>query len=253
MLDMLITFVAILGTLQASQGQTVPLRRFEVIRIDSVGLNRVPPSLRGFFAGPIPDRARPVASAEEAQRQLGFVPRLPAVKMPPDLLITDRVRADERIAVADITEALQQAKVGDVSVPQTWDGVTVGLEQGAGLIADYGQFFIAQAPLMTLAAPPGFAVDQFLEVLFRIAGINAADARNLRQKFAAGPAVYFPIPPRYEMDIREVQLTTGSGLLLQNADKGGELAFMWSTSDRSYFLSGIMTEDEAIATANSLR
>jgi hypothetical protein len=55
------------------------------------------------------------------------------------------------------------------------------------------------------------------------------------------------------MDIREVQLTSGPGLLVQNAGKGGELAFMWSTTDRSYFLSGLITEDEAIALANSLQ
>jgi len=250
MLAILITIVS-LGAFQASQ--TVALKRFEVIRIDSAGLNRLPSSLRVFFAGPIPDLARPVGSVEEAGRQLGFMPRLPALKMPSELLITDAVRGDSIIAVADLREALQQSKVGDLSVPQAWNGVTVELKQGAGLIADYGEFFIAQAPPMALGAPTGFAVDQFFEVLFRVAGINAADARDLRQKFAAGPAVYFPIPPRYEMDIREAQLRSGSGLLVQNADKGGELALMSSTGDRSYFLSGLMTEDEAIAMANSLR
>lgn len=248
----LITTISVLAAMQTSQGQGLPLKRFEVIRIDPAGFNRLPPSMRPFFAGPIPDRARPVASIEEAGRQLAFVPRLPMRKMP-ELLITDPVRGQATIAVADLIQALQQSKIEDMSVPQVWNGVTVGLQQGAGLIADYGEFFIAQAPPMTLDAPAGFALDQLFEVLFRIAGINLADARNVRRKFAADPAVYFPIPPRYDMDIREVQLASGSGLLLQNADKGGELAFMWSTTDRSYFLSGLMTEDEAIALANSLK
>jgi hypothetical protein len=48
-------------------------------------------------------------------------------------------------------------------------------------------------------------------------------------------------------------MTSGTGLLLQNADKGGELAFMWSTGDRSYFLTGLVTEDQAIAIGNSLQ
>jgi hypothetical protein len=253
MLDMLIAIISVLASLQASPAQTVELKRFEVIRIDSSGLSRLPSSLRVFFAGPIPDRARPVRNVEEAGRQLDFVPRLPAAKMPPELLITDPVHEDAKIAVADMAQALQQARIADVSVPQGWNGAIVGLQQGAGLIADYGEFFVAQAPPMTLAAPAGFPVDQLLEILFRVAGVTATDARNLRGKFASRPAVFFPIPPRYEMDIREIPLTAGSGLLLQNAEKGGELVLMWSTGDRSYFLSGLMTEDEAIDMANSLR
>jgi hypothetical protein len=106
---------------------------------------------------------------------------------------------------------------------------------------------------MTLSAPDGFPLDQLMEIVSRLAGVSSADARTLRQKFASGPAIYFPIPPRFEMDIREVKLNSGSGLLIQNAEKGGELAFMWSTEDRSYFLSGLMKEQEAIALANSLR
>jgi len=253
MLAILITTISVLAAIQTSRGQDLPLKRFEVIRVDSAGFNRLPPPMRAFFAGPIPDRVRPVASIEEAARQLAFVPRLPMRKMPPELVITDPVRGQATIAVADLIEALQQSKIEDMSVPQDWNGVTVGLQQGAGLIADYGEFFIAQAPPMALDVPARFPLDQLFEVLFPIAGMNAADARNVRRKFAADPAVYFPIPPRYDMDIREVQLPSGSGLLLQNADKGGELVFMWSTTDRSYFLSGLMTEDEAIALANSLK
>ena len=84
-------------------------------------------------------------------------------------------------------------------------------------------------------------------------GINAAEAGNLRRKFAANPAAYFPIPSRYDMDIREVRLNAGNGLLLQSADKGGELALMWSDADRSYFVTGLMTEAQVIAMANSLQ
>jgi hypothetical protein len=55
------------------------------------------------------------------------------------------------------------------------------------------------------------------------------------------------------MDIREVQLGAGPGMLLQNAEKGGELALMWSDADRSYFLTGLVTENQAIAIANSVK
>jgi hypothetical protein len=76
-------------------------------------------------------------------------------------------------------------------------------------------------------------------------GINAPEARVLRDKFAATPSAFFPIPTRYDMDIRQVPMTSGPGLLLQNAAKGGELAFMWSIADWSYFLTGLITEDQS--------
>src|SRR5262245_55565409 len=100
MLDILITILAGLCSGQSSQTQTLALKRFEVIRIESAGLNRLPRSLRVFIAGPVPDRARPVGNVEEAARQLDFVPRLPAMKKPPELLITDRVQEDAKITVS---------------------------------------------------------------------------------------------------------------------------------------------------------
>jgi len=54
------------------------------------------------------------------------------------------------------------------------------------------------------------------------------------------------------MDNRHVTLAAGSGLLLQNAEKGGEIALMWSDGDRSFFLSGLLSEAQAIAAANEL-
>jgi len=89
--------------------------------------------------------------------------------------------------------------------------------------------------------------------LFRVVGIDAPDARTLRQKFAANPAVLFPIPIRYEMDIHEVRLNSGSGLLLQNGSKIGDLALVWSTADHIYFLTGGLTEAQVIELANSIQ
>lgn len=93
-----------------------------------------------------------------------------------------------------------------MTVPQAWDGVVINVRQNSGVLAGYGDFFFAQAEPLTLNAPAGFPLDQFLEVLFRVVGVKAPEARNLRQKFAANPAAFFPIPTRYEMDIREVRL-----------------------------------------------
>jgi hypothetical protein len=259
MTPLLILISALTSLLPAQQSAgRFSLKKFEVIRVNPADMQRVPPSVRSIFMDPSPD-AGGVDTLEEAARRAGFAPRLPTadafpgLSAKPELGVIDPVRAQVKIGVSELSAALVDAKADGVVVPQAWEGVDISLQQASGVLVDYGDFFIAQAPPMTLNTPPGFPLDQFLEVLLRIAGINAADARNLRQKFAANPAAFFPIANRYAMDIREVKLTAGSGLLLQNADKGGELALMWSDADRSYFLTGLLTETQAIAVANSVK
>ena len=237
-------------TLQSSQA--VALKRFEVLRVDPAGMERLPPSLRAIFRDPVPG-AEPVDSLDEAVKRAGFDPRLPKSTNTPQFGVMDPVHAQITIGVADLNRALTEMKGTDVAIPQNWDGITIGIEQGRGILADYGDFLITQAPALTLSAPAGFRFDQFVEVLSRAVGINAAEARTLRQRFAGNPAAFFPISVRYDMDIREVRLNSGPGLLLQNASKIGELALAWSSADRSYFVTGDLTEAEVIDLANSIQ
>ena len=62
----------LLGLLLALQSQqSIKLRRFEILRVDPAGMNRLPPSLRAIFADPVPD-AEPVASLNEAEMRCGI-------------------------------------------------------------------------------------------------------------------------------------------------------------------------------------
>jgi hypothetical protein len=256
MLNVLLILFSSLAAPQSAQ--SVPLKRFEVLRINAADMERLPAPLRPILIDPLPD-GEPVDDLDAAAKRAGFAPRLPApaafpgLSPKPQFGVTDPVRAQARIGVAELNSALSQTKAENVPVPQAWDGITIALQQTSGVLVDYGDFLFAQAPPLTMNAPAGFPLDQFLEVIFRVVGINAADSRSLRQKFAATPTVFFPIPMRYEMDIRQVQLNAGPGMLLQNAEKGGELALMWSDTDRSYFLTGLVTEEQAIAIANSIK
>ena len=245
-------FLLLVLILALQSQQAIKLKRFEILRVDPAGMNRLPPSLRAIFADPVPD-AEPVASLNEAEMRAGFTPRLPKSATPLQLGVTDPVHADARIELEALNQALRDGTVTDVTVPQDWEAVTIAIERGRGVLADYGDFVIVQAPPLTLNTPSGFPVDQFVEVLFRVVGIDAPDARRLRQKFAANPAVFFPIPTRYEMDIHEVRLNSGSGLLLQNGSKIGDLALVWSTADYIYFLTGALTETQAIELVNSIQ
>jgi hypothetical protein len=257
---LLLLFIAALAALLPAQQPSgrFPLKMFQVIRVNPEDIERVPPSVRPLFVDPLPD-AELVDNLEEATKRTGFTPRLPAASAIPGTPaktrfgVTDPVHTEAKIGVAELKAALSEAKVTGVAVPPAWEGVSIGLQQASGVLVDYGDFFISQAPLLTLNPPAGFPLDEFVEVLLRVAGMKAVDAGSIRQKFKGNPVAFFPIPPRYDMDIREIKLTAGTGLLLQNADKGGELAFMWSDADRSYVLTGLMTETQAIALANSVK
>jgi len=232
--------------------QSIALKRVEVLRVNPGDIERVPGSLRTIFVDPVPD-AEAVDSLDEAVKRAGFTPRLPKSAKKPQFGVIDPIRGQATIGVADLADALREAKVTDVAVPQNWDRVTIAIEQGRGILADYDDFLITQGPPLTLNTPSGFPLDQFIEILARVLGMNAPAARTLRQSFAANPAAFFPIPNRYEMDIHEVRLNSGPGVLLQNAGKVGELALAWTSADRSYFVTGLLTEAQAIELANSIQ
>src|SRR5947207_2395260 len=122
----------LLGLLLAVQSQqAIKLKRFEIVRVDPAGMNRLPPSLRAIFAEPVPD-AEPVASLNEAATRAGFTPRLPKSATPLQIGVTDPVHADARIEIAALNQALRDGTVTNVTVPQDWDAVTIAIEQGRG-------------------------------------------------------------------------------------------------------------------------
>jgi hypothetical protein len=230
----------------------IVLNRFEVIRVDSEDIERVPGSLRLIFADPLPD-AEVVNNLTDAATRAGFTPRLPKSDKPQQVGVISPTNVQLKINVGELRAALNDAKATAVAVPDAWDGLTMNLQQRAGVFVDFGDFFIAQAPARTLSPEKALPVEEFIEVLLRVLGMDAKQARDLRQAFAAGPAGFFPIPKRFEMDIHPVKLRSGSGLFLQNASKQGEVALAWSDADRTYFLSGFVTESQATGIADSLQ
>src|SRR5437870_3510788 len=159
-----IVFVLLSFLAMQQPAQRFPLKRFEVIRINPTDMERLPGPVRPLLVDPIPD-GEPVDTVDEAAKRAGFSPRLPTpaafpgLSAKPQFGVTDPVRAEAKIGVVELIAALKQAKVENVAVPQAWEGIAIALQQDSGVLVDYGDFFLAQAPPMTLNAPAGFPAD----------------------------------------------------------------------------------------------
>jgi hypothetical protein len=72
---------------------------------------------------------------------------------------------------------------------------------------------------------------------------------------AANPAFFLGISREDKSEIREVSLRRGTGTLIHSLDDDGSLQrteLIWTTRDRLYALSGNITDDLAIAVADSI-
>src|SRR5262249_20429088 len=87
--------LSILAIVLAAQ-QTLPLKRFEVIRVNSDGLRRLPESVRSLFVDPVPDGTL-VDNLAEATQRVGFTPQLISGRTPERLFITEPVRQEAKV------------------------------------------------------------------------------------------------------------------------------------------------------------
>jgi len=173
-------------------------------------------------------------------------------QVPKFTVISDTTRK-VTVHTAELKAALDMAHMENISVPEIWNNVVITLYESAGVAADYGTFYFAQRLPLTVDAPAGFPLDEFYEILFRMIGINTADARHLRDKFAINPADFLLVGPQYHLVVREVQLVGRPGLLVQDSNNKMMPGLIWGSSDRAYFLWGTISEGEMINIANSMQ
>src|SRR5436189_114295 len=166
-------FLLLVLLLALQSQQAIKLKRFEILRVDPAGMNRLPPPWRAFFADPVPD-AEPVASLNEAAMRAGFTPRLPKSATPIQLGVTDPVHTVARIELEALSQALRDGTVTNVTMPQAWEAVTIAIEGGPGVLAAYGDLVIDQAPHPTLNTPSGPSLHLLVEVQFLLVVMEAA-------------------------------------------------------------------------------
>ena len=213
------------------------LGRVDVIRVD---FSDLPLDIRVTANG------APVAAqdVDDAERKGGFKPHLPSNGVPrasPDLTVIGLLLAEQTIDVREIETALRNVGAGDVRVPPEWDGVRLRAEVGPIVSANYAdEVMILQARPIDLSVPSGFPLKHFAEVAFRSFGVTDEEAKTLARKFVDDPAWFLDIPAGEVVNIEEVSLRAGPGLLIEDFADNGELervTVLRSTNERIYSVS----------------
>lgn len=214
----------------------------------SVNLDALPVrwSLTGGYSEGVHDVA-------EAERKAGFSANLPApgfLAGSPAISLIEPASAQVIIDAAGLAKALERVGAADLTVPNEWDGPSFGFQMGPVIEARYQNVTIKQCRPIILVTPPGFSMDRFAEIAFRIGGLDANQASSLAAKFAANPSWLIGVPRDAAESIEEVSLPSGPAILTEDS---GELSLIWSTPGRVYEVSGKISRGLAITTANSIQ
>jgi len=205
----------------------------------------------------------PARDAEEARWRVHYDPRLPrpfVLSGSPRLSTTFSVAAGTVVRVADLEMALRKAGVTDQAAPRDWDGAQLTLHTSGLVIAEWPDIVLVQSLPLTLTAPPGFDFDAYSALILRILGVGPDEALRLAQRAGTMPPWLAPLSRDVALErrgtIEEITLNSGPATLLrESGDDGGvtRVTVLWSVPDRVYLLSGKLSRELAIATANAVQ
>lgn len=203
-----------------------------------------------------------VASADEAEKVMGFPVRLP-VTLPegysaqPRLTIQDgfafRARVDMDYVRA-IREALGKT---DVPIPSGLDGAVLEVTVPKVLVADYaseqGMLGVVQAVSPEIQLPPNLDLQQIGEFGLRLAGIPAAQARAMAAAIDWANTLIIPVPLGYASH-EEVSVAGTRGVLIGESapDGAGHRLLVFEKDGIVYGLEGSMPAQELLAVAESM-
>jgi hypothetical protein len=199
-----------------------------------------------------------VQDVHQAAQIAGFQPILPSSAVlagQPTIAVTGPISVRQTIRTRDLEAALTKLGARDVNVPSEWDGVTLRAEIGPMVEAFYeGEVSIIQIKPIEMFVPSGFPLARFAETVFRATGLSTSEAQALGRKFAANPAWLFDVPADEAVNLQEVALRSGTGLLIEDFDDRGSVArvaVIVSTPDRIFAINS-GSRERSLQIANSL-
>ena len=247
-------------------GRVVAQQIWQFLTVRQVAFIRVNPWPEGvpspqvkLIGTPIPPL--PARDVDEVRWRVHYDPRLPhsgILSGSPRLSTTFSLSAGTVVKAADLELALRKVGVADQTVPPQWDGAQLALHTSAIVIAEWPEVVLAQSLPLTMTAPPGFDFSAFSALVLRVLGIGPDEGQRLAQRMGTVPPWLAPIAPNFKegATIEEIVLNSGPATLLQEIGDNGAVrrtTLVWSVPDRVYLLSGKLSRELAIATANAVQ
>jgi hypothetical protein len=198
------------------------LNRVEVVRVD---LSKLPLDTGITSNG----MAMVVSGLAEAEQKAGFLPVLPPAEVlsdTPRIEVTGPISVRQTVRTGPLRAALAKAGASDVKVPDEWDGVSLRMEIGPLVIAEYpNEVQVLQSKPVELFVPSGFPLARFAEVAFRSTGLSWWESRALGEKMAANPAWLLDVPADEVVHLQEIGLRSGhKGLVVEDFDDHGAIS-----------------------------
>lgn len=202
-----------------------------------------------------------VASVEEAETYVSFMPRLPDGSLAasaagkPRFQVSGAISLEVQVKVDELEAAARYARLFDVHFPRAWDGARIAVHSSPIVTADYMSFQLIQAMPLAITTPPDFDLGAFTERVLRLGGMDASAARSFSAQMAAAPFALIALSPDEETTMRHVRLRGGEGTLVHDLTEDGGLqrtTLVWSTRDRLYAISSNLSDEEVIGIANAI-
>ncbi len=211
--------------------------------------------LIGMIIPPIPSR-----DLEQARWRVQYDPRLPrpgVLSDSPRLSTTFSVSAGTVVHTADLELALKKTGVTDATVPPQWEGAQLAMHTSNIVIAEWPDLVLVQSLPLTMTVPPGFDFSAFSALILRILGVAPDEAKRLASSAGTAPLWLAPIDRDFETNgsLEEIQLPSAPATLLQQRAADGSVkrtTITWSVPDRVFVLTGSLSRELMIATANAV-
>ncbi len=234
-----------------------------------------------------PQKPQRVADAAAASKATGFAVQLLPGETPSSVLVESGAAMQMKLNRDRIQSILDEAGRGDLQIPASVDGATVGVRVPAGVMAFYGNcgnrasgmmFYasgrgsreakqpeqaqeadascisLIELPSPVVSAPQEIDPAQIAQVALQFMGMNANDAANFTQTVDWTSTLVLPVE-RGKTKYEQVHVNGNEAALIRPTNQGssGRYSLMWVDNGIVFGLGGTGDDTTAVNLASQLQ
>jgi hypothetical protein len=207
--------------------------------------------------------------AATARAEAGFAVRLPAaLDAQPKITLEPGLKAEMTIDLPRIRLLLTEMGYGDVDLPDTLHGATVGIQFETMVSATYGEcgsshdgtweqacIEFAQVPAPRVSAPPELDLGRLGQVYLQLLGLSEEEASQFSERVDWTTTLVVPLPRFADLSYTNIDVDGVEGTLLRpspHSRYAEEYLLTWIKGNIVYALHGSGSTEAALSVATSL-